>query len=102
MRGRRRVGIITDCKLHYSLIMNCLKLLQQTITISYVALDNYYHPVGRDNLDKYDTWCTISVNNVKTTVLVRHLGGGKFKVIDDRSGGSLIGKIIDASDIYHC
>ncbi len=45
---------------------------------------------------KKDTWCTVSVNDVKTTVLVRHLGGGKFKVIDDRSGGNLIGKILDA------
>jgi hypothetical protein len=36
------------------------------------------------------------------TVLVRHLGGGKFKVINDRSDESLIGKILDASEIYHC
>ena len=52
--------------------------------------------MGKDNLDKKDTRCTVSVNDVKTTVLVRHLGGGKFKVIDDRSGGNLIGKILDA------
>jgi hypothetical protein len=58
--------------------------------------------VSKDNLDKDNTWCIISVNDVKTSVLVRHLGGGKFKVIDDRSGGSLIGKLLDASDIYHC
>ena len=99
---RRRVGIITDCKPHYSLIINCQKILQQIITIIYLALNNNYSPLGRDNLDKHDTWCTVSVNDVKTTVLVRHFGRGKFKVIDDRSGGSLIGKIIDASDIYHC
>ena len=99
---RRIVGIITDCKPHYSLIINCQKILQQIITIIYLALNNNYSPLGRDNLDKHDTWCTVSVNDVKTTVLVRHFGGGKFKVIDDRSGGSLIGKIIGASDIYHC
>ena len=58
--------------------------------------------MGKDNIDKDDTWCTVSVNNVKSTVLVRHLGGGKFKVMDDRLGGNLIGKILDASDIYHC
>ena len=43
--------------------------------------------MGKDNIDKDDTWCTVSVNNVKSTVLVRHLGGGKFKVMDDRLGG---------------
>jgi hypothetical protein len=58
--------------------------------------------IGKDNLDKDDIWCTGSVNDVKTTVLVRHLGGGKLKVMDDRSVGNLIGKILDALDIYHC
>ena len=27
---------------------------------------------------------------------------GKFKVIDDHFDGSLIGRILDASEIYHC
>jgi hypothetical protein len=80
--------------------------LPEDITTNYndklLAFDNNYGPVGKDNLDKYDTWCTIFVNDVKTTALVRHLGRGKFKVINDPSDGSLIGKIIDASDIYHC
>ena len=58
--------------------------------------------MSKENLDKDDTWCTISVNEIKTTVLVRHLGGGKFKVIDDDLDGSLIGRILDASEIYHC
>ncbi|MGC2430118.1 MAG: hypothetical protein WA393_03675 [Nitrososphaeraceae archaeon] len=58
--------------------------------------------MSKENLDKDDTWCTISVNEIKTTVLVRHLGGGKFKVIDDHFDGSLIGRILDASEIYHC
>ena len=58
--------------------------------------------MSRENLEKDDTWCTILVNEIKTTVLVRHLGGGKFKVISDHADGSLIGKILDASEIYHC
>ena len=64
--------------------------------------------MSKDNLEKDDTWCTISVNDgnnndeIKTTVLVRHLGRGKFKVIKDHLDGSLTGKILDASDIYHC
>ena len=58
--------------------------------------------MGKDNLGKDDTWCTVSVNDVKTTALLRHVGGGKFRVINDRSGGILIVKILDASEIYHC
>jgi hypothetical protein len=57
--------------------------------------------VSKDNLENNDTW-SISVNEVKTTVLLRHLGRGKFKVIKDHLDGSLVGKILDASDIYHC
>jgi hypothetical protein len=49
--------------------------------------------VSKDNLEKDYTWCTISVNEIKTTVLVRHLGRGKFKVIKDHLDGRLIGKI---------
>ena len=56
----------------------------------------------KETSKKGDTWCTNSVNDIKTNVLVRHLGGGKFKVINDKSGGSLIGNILDASEIYHC
>ncbi len=58
--------------------------------------------LNKDNFEKGDTWCTISVNDIKTKVLVRHLGRGKYKVVDDQSGGTLIGKILDASEIYHC
>jgi hypothetical protein len=56
----------------------------------------------KETSEKGDTWCTISVKDIKMSVLVRHLGGGKFKVINDKSGGTLIGNILDASEIYHC
>ena len=56
----------------------------------------------KDNFEKDDTWCTISVKDIKTKVLMRHLGRGKFKVVDDQSGGTLVGIILDASEIYHC
>ena len=51
----------------------------------------------KETSEKGDNWCTISA-----MTLVRHLGGGKFKVINDKSGGSLIANILDASEIYHC
>lgn len=58
--------------------------------------------LNKETSEKGDTWCTISVNDIKTKVLVWHLGRGKYKVVDDQSGGTLIGNILDASEIYHC
>jgi hypothetical protein len=55
-----------------------------------------------ESVEKDGTWCTISVNGIKTKVQVRHLGRGKFKVVNDESQGSLIGSIFDASEIFHC
>lgn len=54
------------------------------------------------SLEKNDNWCTISVNGSKTKVLLRHLGRGKFEVVNDESQGNLIGKVFDASEIFHC
>ena len=58
--------------------------------------------VDKETSEKGDSWCTISVNDIKTSVLVRHLDGGQFKIINDKSGGTLIGNILAASEIYHC
>ncbi len=55
-----------------------------------------------ESIEKGDTWCTISVNDIKTKVLIRHLGRGKFKVVKDESKGNLIGNVLDASEIFHC
>jgi hypothetical protein len=55
-----------------------------------------------ESVEKDGTWCTISVNGIKRKVQVRHLGRGKFKVVNDESQGSLIGSIFDASEIFHC
>ena len=51
---------------------------------------------------KGDSWCTIWVNDSKTNVQVRHIGKGKFTVVNDELEGNLIGKVLDASDIFHC
>ncbi len=54
------------------------------------------------SVEKDETWCTISVNGMKTKVQLSHLGRGKFKVVNDESEGSLIGMELDASEIFHC
>ena len=53
-------------------------------------------------VEKNQAWCTVSVRDVKTRVAVRHLGKGKFKVVNDEMNGNLVGNILDASDILHC
>lgn len=56
----------------------------------------------KETNEKGDTWCTISVGDIKTKVKVRHLGKGKFKIVNDELNGNLIGNLLDASDIFHC
>lgn len=48
------------------------------------------------------TKCLISIDGVKLTARVIHLGRGKFKVLDDGQEGKYVGRIIDASDVLHC
>jgi len=57
---------------------------------------------NKKTFGKNDTWCTVLFDNIKTKVQVRHVGRGKFKVVNDESEGSLIGKELDASEIFHC
>ncbi|AFU57471.1 hypothetical protein Ngar_c05280 [Candidatus Nitrososphaera gargensis Ga9.2] len=50
---------------------------------------------------KLSSWCTAILDGKQVRVRVRHLGRGKFQVIEDESGTNNQ-KIIDASDIIHC
>ncbi len=50
---------------------------------------------------KLSSWCTAILDGKQVRVLVRHIGRGKFQVIEDESGTS-DQRIIDASDIIHC
>lgn len=56
----------------------------------------------KETNEKGDTWCTILIDNIKTKVKVRHIGKGKFKIVNDEINGNLIGSLLDASDIFHC
>jgi hypothetical protein len=46
--------------------------------------------------------CLISIDGIKLTASVIHVGRGKFKILDDGKAGKYVGRIIDASDILHC
>jgi hypothetical protein len=54
------------------------------------------------DVEKNEAWCTVSVQDVNTRVAVRHVGKGKFKIVNDEMNGNLVGNILDASDIFHC
>jgi hypothetical protein len=32
---------------------------------------------------------------------IKHMGGGKFKILTDESGGEYTNVIVDASDVFH-
>jgi hypothetical protein len=50
---------------------------------------------------KLSFWCTAILDGKQVKVRVRHLGRGKFQVIEDEAGISSQ-RVIDASDIIYC
>jgi len=52
--------------------------------------------------DNDSCWCTIVLNESTVRAKVKHIGAGKFLIISDKNGGRYVGKIVDASDIFHC
>lgn len=50
---------------------------------------------------KLSSWCTAILDGKQVRVRVRHLGRGKFLVIEDEAGTNHQ-RIIDASDIIPC
>jgi hypothetical protein len=55
-----------------------------------------------ESSDNDSSWCTIVLNESTVRAKVKHIGAGKFLIISDKNGGRYIGKIVDASDIFHC
>jgi hypothetical protein len=52
--------------------------------------------------EKNSTWCTLSIDKIRVRAKIKHIGGGKFEILDDESGGKYRGNIVDASEVYHC
>lgn len=52
--------------------------------------------------DTDSSCCTLILNQSTVRPKVKHVGGGKFQMIDDKNDGKYIGMIVDASDIFHC
>ncbi|HET7285555.1 MAG TPA: hypothetical protein VFI70_12805 [Nitrososphaeraceae archaeon] len=52
--------------------------------------------------DSKTIWCRFYLDDFNTVkVKIIHIGGGKYRVIEDREGGKHVGRIVDASDVDH-
>jgi hypothetical protein len=52
--------------------------------------------------EKDSIWCTVYIDKIRVKAKIKHIGRGKFKILDDESGDKYTGNIVDASDIYYC
>ena len=47
-------------------------------------------------------WCRFYLDDFNTVkVKIIHIGGGKYRVIEDIEEGKYVGRIVDASDVDH-
>jgi hypothetical protein len=49
-----------------------------------------------------DSWCIVSVNGIDSIVKIRHIGRGKFRIIEVFNGNLKVDGIVDASDVFNC
>lgn len=47
-------------------------------------------------------WCLATMEGREVKVKIRHVGRGRFKILEDEDGGKQVGKILDASELVHC
>jgi len=55
-----------------------------------------------DNSDNDSSWCNLLINGSNVRAKVKHVGSGKYRIIEDNGDGKYLGKVVDASDIFHC
>ena len=48
------------------------------------------------------TWCNLLINGSNVRAKVKHLGSGKYRIIEDNGDGKYVGKVVDAYYIFHC
>lgn len=50
-----------------------------------------------------DSWCTVSVNGIYSIVKIKHIGRGKFRIMEVFYGNlKVVDTIVDASDVFDC
>ena len=51
---------------------------------------------------EHDSWCIVSLNGIDSIVKIKHIGRGKFKIVEVFNGNLKVDTIVDASDIFDC
>jgi hypothetical protein len=51
---------------------------------------------------KLDSWCIVSVNGIDSIVKIKHIGRGKFRIVEVFNGNLEVDAIVDASDVFDC
>ena len=55
---------------------------------------------GDDDDDNSSVWCLVEIDRTQVEAKdIVHIGRGRFKVVEDKSGGAFINRVIDESDI---
>jgi hypothetical protein len=52
--------------------------------------------------NKFDSWCIVSINGRDSIVKIKHIGRGKFRIIEVFNGDLKVDNIVDASDVLDC
>ena len=52
--------------------------------------------------ERDSSWCYLLINGSRVTAKVKHIGSGRYKILEDKENGKYFDMIIDASDIFHC
>lgn len=52
--------------------------------------------------NELDSWCVVSINRIDSIVKIKHIGRGKFRIIEVFNGNLKVDTIVDASDVLDC
>ena len=56
----------------------------------------------RNDDNSKSIWCRFYIDYFNSAkVKITHIGGGKYRVIEDKEGGKYVGRTVDASDVDH-
>lgn len=75
---------------------------QNRINYKETGILSYLVSEDTESSDNDSSWCTIVLNESTVKAKVKHIGAGKFRNISDKNGGRYVGKIVNASDMFHC
>lgn len=52
--------------------------------------------------NEFDSWCIVSINGIDSIVKIKHIGRGKFRILEVFNGNLRADTIVDASDVFDC